>query len=384
MPGASDKLLDVVRSVHEAAFEPSGWPAALAGLVRLLGGEKAAITGWDELRGHVPFLLTHECEERWLEAYRQRYVALDPWVAGCRRQEAGVARLSDEMVAEGEFVRTEFYNDFCVPQRLHYLVGGEAVRQPGRNLHAAVIRAEGRGPFDPEQRDLMQAVFPHLALAIRYRGLLLEAEHRNQRLAGALDRLRAGIVILDASLKVAWLNRAADAQARDPSGAILVHHGQLVCRNPARQAELTLLLRRATEAAAGRGLFAGAALRLDREEGEPLAVHVSPLPPAARPEVGLRSAAAVLVVITDSKPELGAPISLLCHLYKLTPAEARLAAALSVGQTLDEHADAAGITRETARWYLKQVLVKTGCHRQGELVRLLTLGPAGLLRGERG
>ncbi len=44
MARAGGKLLDVIRSIHEAALEPSEWPAALAGLVRLLGGEKAAIT----------------------------------------------------------------------------------------------------------------------------------------------------------------------------------------------------------------------------------------------------------------------------------------------------------------------------------------------------
>lgn len=101
-----------------------------------------------------------------------------------------------------------------------------------------------------------------------------------------------------------------------------------------------------------------------------------------RPRFRCGGEAGVLVVITDLKPEQGASISLLCQLYQLTVAEARLVTALSAGQTLDEHADAAGITRETARWYLKQVLAKTGCHRQGELVRLLTSGPAGLLRDE--
>jgi DNA-binding CsgD family transcriptional regulator len=75
-----------------------------------------------------------------------------------------------------------------------------------------------------------------------------------------------------------------------------------------------------------------------------------------------------MVTVTD--PERG-----------LTPAEAGLTTALARDQTLREYADTAGITTNTARWTLKQVLNKTGCRRQTELVALVLahaaeLGPA--------
>jgi DNA-binding CsgD family transcriptional regulator len=59
------------------------------------------------------------------------------------------------------------------------------------------------------------------------------------------------------------------------------------------------------------------------------------------------------------------------RLYRLAPAESRLAQALLAGGGLKRAAEAAGMTYETARWYLKILFQKTGTSRQAELVALL-------------
>lgn len=55
----------------------------------------------------------------------------------------------------------------------------------------------------------------------------------------------------------------------------------------------------------------------------------------------------------------------------LTPAEARLAAALAVGDRLADYAAATGLRPHTVRSTLKAALAKTGTHRQSELVSLV-------------
>ncbi len=62
--------------------------------------------------------------------------------------------------------------------------------------------------------------------------------------------------------------------------------------------------------------------------------------------------------------------------YRLTPAEARLAQALSGGEALAEAASRFAITAATARSQLKAIFAKTGATRQADLVRLV----AGLAR----
>jgi DNA-binding CsgD family transcriptional regulator len=72
-------------------------------------------------------------------------------------------------------------------------------------------------------------------------------------------------------------------------------------------------------------------------------------------------------------PDAGAPVPAaeIQKALELTPAEARLAAALADGTALKEAAAALGVTYTTARTQLRNIFSKTGVHRQGELVRLL-------------
>jgi len=103
----------------------------------------------------------------------------------------------------------------------------------------------------------------------------------------------------------------------------------------------------------------------------PLTMTVTPLVASKRkgsvmPGV-IRPAALLLVHDPDRTVPL--PAERLCHVFGLTRAEAKLAAALAGGSTLGQYAELASIKIGTARWYLKQVLAKTGAHRQSELVR---------------
>ena len=107
----------------------------------------------------------------------------------------------------------------------------------------------------------------------------------------------------------------------------------------------------------------------------PLMVTVTPLAPRQQSgniTPGLPQPAALLL-IHDPDRAVAMPAERLARVYGLTPAEAKLAAALASGSSLGTYADNARITIGTARWYLKQVLAKTGVHRQSELVRQVVM-----------
>jgi DNA-binding CsgD family transcriptional regulator len=59
---------------------------------------------------------------------------------------------------------------------------------------------------------------------------------------------------------------------------------------------------------------------------------------------------------------------LLADRFNLAHAEARLVVHLVQGASLKSSAEALGVKYETARSYLKSVFLKTGTHRQAELV----------------
>ena len=81
----------------------------------------------------------------------------------------------------------------------------------------------------------------------------------------------------------------------------------------------------------------------------------------------------VLIFVSDPDHDDPLPNRRLLQLfYDLTPAEAEVAARLATGQSLEEIAAARHYTKETARWYSKQILSKTGTQTRAELVRQLS------------
>lgn len=100
--------------------------------------------------------------------------------------------------------------------------------------------------------------------------------------------------------------------------------------------------------------------------------HRSTVPVAVAPPIWEAGGTpGALVVVTEPDAPLQVPEGLLRDLYGLTPAEARLAASLAAGRTLQEHAEAEGTATGTARWRLKQVFAKTETRRQAELAALV-------------
>jgi DNA-binding CsgD family transcriptional regulator len=61
------------------------------------------------------------------------------------------------------------------------------------------------------------------------------------------------------------------------------------------------------------------------------------------------------------------------QLFRLTPAEIQLSIALVNGKSVEEYADEAAISLNTARTHAKRIYSKTGVRRQSELVRIGSL-----------
>ncbi|WGS21278.1 MULTISPECIES: hypothetical protein [unclassified Bradyrhizobium] len=105
--------------------------------------------------------------------------------------------------------------------------------------------------------------------------------------------------------------------------------------------------------------------RLDRR---PIVIQMQPVPPAARsPFLGARA----ILLIRDLEGSVAFDQALLAATFELTPAQARLAARLARGDSVEDAAREAGVALATARNQLKSIFQKTGTHRQAELVALL-------------
>ncbi len=118
-----------------------------------------------------------------------------------------------------------------------------------------------------------------------------------------------------------------------------------------------------------------------RDGTPPLILHLMPVRRAAR-DIFSRSMAVLCVTQVG---QVGPPdMRVLCGLFDLTPAEAKVARGIAMAHTPEMVAASLNISLETARSHLKRIMQKTGTTRQPELVLLLSgLSPPGFGPGGR-
>jgi len=395
---AGPATADVIGGIYEAALEPARWPAALEQLAEHTGAASAAAFVVDLSASAVGFMSVAGLDPRLLDDYAAYYARIDPWNAFLGGRPAGRTIVSQMVMDDATFGRTEFCNDFLQPYGMFHAMGGFAVRSGSLAFLAGVQRPRERGGFGPGELERMRAAFPHLARAARIHRQLARAGGIAAGLTAALDRVPLGALLCDRRGRVVWMNRLAEELVRRGEG-LRVRQGRLEAATAnGTTAELRRLIataaliglhtprRHIAAADGGNGNIdinnAGGVMTLPRPWPlKPLTVMVTPLSEPAQPlDIALDLARPeALLLISDPERAVQLPTDRLTHAFGLTAAEAKLAAALATGSSLTDYADTAKITIGTARWYLKQALAKTGAHRQSELVRhvITTVGAMG-------
>jgi DNA-binding CsgD family transcriptional regulator/PAS domain-containing protein len=191
-------------------------------------------------------------------------------------------------------------------------------------------------------------------------------------LHGALDAIHFGVVLIDRSMRIGFANRAAEAMF--VAGEHIRRAGTGLAATDLRQgAAFQVAISHAvvantelpSDAARARR---APALVLRSAAGERLLVVA--VVSADEPAVEAHDIAAVAYLL-DPKLEASVQLEPVCRLYRLTPVEASLAAKLVAGHSLQESAEAIRVKEQTARSYLKQIFLKTGTHRQADLMRVM-------------
>jgi len=378
-----EQFLGVIEAIYGAALEPDLWPDALDRVAGCLAADHAHIFIADTSTFVPSFAAVgHGFPTEQLDDYHTYYQALDPRIESGRRLPAGVLYPDHVLSEPAAFERSEFYNDFYRHRGLRWMVGSMLERTAQNTVGFAVVRRLKQAPFDDQDLRRLKRLQPHLTQAARMQRRLARRSGTRALSLETMDRLALGIVILNHRGRTIAVNQAAREIAGSDDGLSLGPDG-LQTQNGPSGAALQQAVAAALNCLAGEADTAPVALAIPRRSlKRPYEVLVAPLP--AQSTHWGPSEGGVLIAISDPEHVPEPPAAQLARLYGLTPAEARVAAALVAGRTLKAIAEATGTTREGARWHLKQIFQKTGTKRQAELVKLLRAGPLGLMRLDDG
>lgn len=285
--------------------------------------------------------------------------------------ERGSAVVFDGPVPFQALKRTDFYADVLRPLEVAHGIGMDLSLGEGRWLRLGLGRGRRGGIYTPDEAALFQACAIHLrrALAVSERFDVV-AQLRRMELT-ALDRMATAALLVDGQGRLLLANRAAQRLAA--KGALLLKDGSApACSDRAAAAAF-----RAAVMGAATGL-APAPLRFRGVEGSPLILISAPLGSGSSQrlaEAGASGHPFAALVIHGAIGEEEPPTELLRSLFDLTPTEARVAAAIALGDSERDAAQRLGMGLATLQAHRKRIFAKAGITRRGELIRLCAALP---------
>ena len=368
--------LQLVDRIYDAALDPELWPLFLQDVSAAFGDVAVGLIvqmPQPPFAGQVHFL---GFENAALDAYARHFVIDDPLIPHLiRLPEGSFGTLADLGVDLDDYRRSAMFNDWMRPNGLHLPTLGSVVQ---RDEHGGIstftaFRTGRARPFRANDLALWGLLVPHLRRALRMINRTWAASAQQRVSEEVLDRLPSGVILLDGRGRVVQMNRrAAEILAlRDGLSAVRGELSAVVARD---HTELRAAIAQAP------GAPAAGVLSVRRPSGRrPFALLVVPLGRSAPDQLRIRAASAVF--ISDPETEcLETDEDVLRRLYGLTRAEARLAALLARGMSLEQAADQLHVGAETVRTHVKRIFSKTDTRRQAELVHLLLSLPSRIRR----
>jgi DNA-binding CsgD family transcriptional regulator len=355
---------DTIAALYAAAVDPGQWDNALGALMRLADAQAANCFVHDGLTDQFLEYRFAGYSPNWATDYARHYHRSDLARAVLLREPAGRMYPMHRYVTDAMVERSEYYQDFYIPEGLRYSCGG-TLFEGGRRLILASHRPVGHRPYDEQTVAELQRVLRHLPGIFRVRELAAGAGGQVRMSSAALDALPRAVMIVDDRMTIRYLNAAADGLLR-MSLEVRVRAGCLGAVDPKLAQQLTQRVKgacRTTPATEPVPLYA-----VDANGRPSVEIHVVPLKPQAAAAV---SAAAPMAMVLLRRPFHRVDWSRSVHRpYALSRAEMTVVAALLEGLTPAECAGRNGVKISTVRSQIKAILAKTGTRRVTELAAL--------------
>jgi DNA-binding CsgD family transcriptional regulator len=354
-------LTTIESAFVEAAIDRSKWTAAMDAVAATTGSAGAILLPVPSRA--VPVVPFSESLGTTSETYFN-----DGWVDQDVRYRGIPTLLRNGVVCDLDFVtedeikRSAYYHDFLGRDGLRWFAGVKVA--VGNDVWCLSIqRSIRQGPFERAELEKLFSLSRSLSSAASVAHALDFA-----RAEGALNAFEVSnlpVVLLNRQAEVLQTNVAADLLL---NGDIVIRQRRVASRDPEANRALNAALQAVLSSSASRVLMPP--VSLPRSLGRrPLLAYAMRLPGLSDHPLALCQA--ILLLVDLDLQAVSPDGAVLRRCFGLSAAEARLAAGLANGKTLEHLAGELAITKTTARHELKSVFSKLDVHRQSELVALL-------------
>jgi DNA-binding CsgD family transcriptional regulator len=361
-----EKEVGLIGEIYEAALNAEAWPRLIESIASSCNAQGGMLRSVDATSGDVSFMQTMGYDSSYVKAYRAHYFRLDPYRDFFNDMPVGHLADADHFIEPRRRRRSEYYNDYERPQDKEFVVGGTLDRCGSLSVQFGIHRGRRAGGFDADVLKWLAILAPHIARAVHIHRQTTAVALREQIALAALDELRVGVILVDSSCRPVYANREAESTLA-AAGCRWGRDGIFLPR-PNETHQLAALI-----AAAARGAPRCGGEMTSSARHFALQWQVLPLDRRRLPKCAQPAADGAAIFVCRPGP-LRLSWRSIAIQFGLSPAEARLAATLADGTSLEAAAESLSISIHTARTQLKSIFSKCGVRRQGELVATLMQG----------
>ena len=364
----ADEFTPLVGDIYDAALEPERWRELLPRLVRFVGGERGVI-GLLSPEGKLDISIPDRLDPAHLVRWQSEFDSFDPFISSRGSPPTGAQFRLWEFVPRTEIHRMNHYRGLFREARVDDQL---VVVLPCGSFFSA-YRGETEGRFNTEDIARHALLSPHLVRAAQIHERLLQFGALRESAERAFDLLPFALFLLSEAGRIVCVNAEGERLLAERD-ALASERGRLVSLRPASRGPLERAIAGARIARDDSRVPRASTLRIERiADPRPLQVLTAPVTTRANASVFgfARDAVTTLVIASDPSRTPRLNEETLREALGVTPALARLAAALARGETLTDYADRAHVTEGTVRQQVKDLLARTGTHRQSDLVRLV-------------
>ena len=366
LPLHNSVVLELAGLIYEGAQDGSRWPSFLAAFARAMHSPRCALMLLDPESDMAAAIRWHGWPDSDIQLYLDRYVALDPLRIASPSTPEGTVGADYGLCPRRELESSTTFREFYAPIDCIHSVGGVILTTRTGQSVITCHRGADAGPFGEKEKSILRPLMPHLKRAALLHGELGSLRRQLATFTGHLDRYPYAFLLTDAERRVLYSNATAREITASRDG-LAIENGRLVTMSVPSQAAFA---KAAADSAAGRGPSLRR-LEIPRpSRRKSYRVIIMPIDDSRTIPLGIAvPAVSILVIDTDS---LSTPDpEVLRELFSLTPAEARVAARVVLGQNAEEIAAASKTSTETVRTQIKRIFSKTATCRQSELVSLI-------------
>lgn len=348
---------ELVELIYAALLGESDWQAFLARLAAAIPDGKAVLFA-QGFGANPGFSALHVgMTDQAMDDYGSHFAARNPWIPRMEMTSPGKSIAAHRLFPLDGLMRSEFYNDFLLPNDVETSGGLVIERAEDFQFNLTVMSSQKDWQMVDLWAEQFDRISPHLRRAAEFYRRTSFATGISELEGSILDALHLGVVIVGSGRRIRTASETAqrmfgDAVGVDPSGRLRLASDEA---RTLLSAMLTLGYRGPQQRRVMVDDLALMMIRMQRDrerslfEGPGVCITIEALRAGGRHD----------------------NIDHFARRHGLTEAEARALDGLLAGKSVTEIAREAERSRETIRSQLKTLYLKTGTKGQADLMRLV-------------